>query len=121
MFRRVGFWRYFKLDLAFASQIGSYFGYSVTVLDANGDGLDDVAVGAPWYTDPAASTDFEEGSVSVYTQTQQVSESLTYFPSRFCHVFLYQIASLCSQCACDFCVCVCVLVLTVSSLFLSAA
>lgn len=52
-------------------QIGSYFGYSVTVLDANGDGLDDVAVGAPWYTDPAASTDFEEGSVSVYTQTQQ--------------------------------------------------
>ena len=29
------------------SQVGAYFGHSVAVLDANGDGHDDIAIGAP--------------------------------------------------------------------------
>ncbi|CAL4172392.1 unnamed protein product, partial [Meganyctiphanes norvegica] len=53
-------------------QIGSYFGYSVTVNDFNADGLDDVAVGAPWYTDPGApSGDYDVGAVVVFAQTKQ--------------------------------------------------
>ena len=31
--------------------MGSYFGHSLTCLDLNGDGYDDLVVGAPWYTD----------------------------------------------------------------------
>ncbi|XP_066939429.1 integrin alpha-PS2-like isoform X2 [Macrobrachium rosenbergii] len=52
-------------------QIGSYFGYAVTAGDFNGDGRTDVAVGAPWYTDPKASVDFEVGGVFVFTQMEQ--------------------------------------------------
>ena len=29
------------------SQVGAYFGHAVAVLDANGDGHDDIAIGAP--------------------------------------------------------------------------
>ena len=29
------------------SQVGAYFGHSVAVFDANGDGHDDIAIGAP--------------------------------------------------------------------------
>ena len=39
------------------------------MLDANGDGLHDLAVGAPWYThhDPE-SLSYEQGMVAMYTQ-----------------------------------------------------
>ena len=30
--------------------MGSYFGHSLTCADVNGDGFEDVIVGAPWYT-----------------------------------------------------------------------
>nr|XP_045592952.1 integrin alpha-PS2-like [Procambarus clarkii] len=53
------------------TQVGSYFGYSVAVLDANGDSLVDIAVGAPWYTDPQAAVDFEVGQVTLFAQTPQ--------------------------------------------------
>ena len=52
---------YFKL------QIGSYFGYSVAVLDLDGDKLDDVAVGAPWYTFEEDNS-YEQGLVATYKQ-----------------------------------------------------
>ncbi|KAH8409140.1 hypothetical protein KR009_008769 [Drosophila setifemur] len=33
-------------------QIGEYFGYSLATSDVDGDGLDDLIIGAPMYTDP---------------------------------------------------------------------
>ncbi|XP_067127479.1 integrin alpha-PS2-like isoform X1 [Centruroides vittatus] len=48
-------------------QIGSYFGYSVATADVNGDGYDDVAVGAPFYSDLTSKVgDYENGRVYVY-------------------------------------------------------
>ncbi|XP_069954463.1 integrin alpha-PS2 isoform X2 [Cherax quadricarinatus] len=52
-------------------QVGSYFGYSVAVVDSDGDQLMDIAVGAPWYTDPHSSSDYEVGMVALYLQTPQ--------------------------------------------------
>ncbi|KAB7504078.1 Integrin alpha-PS2 [Armadillidium nasatum] len=53
-------------------QIGSYFGYSIAVLDYDGDGLDDVAVGSPWHTQIGnPSLLYEEGSVSLFKHTLQ--------------------------------------------------
>jgi integrin alpha 8 len=57
-------------------QIGAYFGYSICVLDIDGDGLDDIVVGSPMYTDfddPAMK--IETGRIYVIYQTKRVSES----------------------------------------------
>ena len=41
--------RLLQLSNLTGTQLGSYFGASLAVLDVNGDGHDDVAIGAPLY------------------------------------------------------------------------
>ena len=73
----------------YVPQLGSYFGYSVACGDFDGDGLDDLAVGAPWYTihwgggdgargaasgeEGASDKAYENGMVATYAQTKQVN------------------------------------------------
>jgi hypothetical protein len=54
-------------------QIGAYFGYSLSVLDVDGDGLDDIVIGAPMYTDFAdTAMKIETGRVYVVYQNKRV-------------------------------------------------
>lgn len=55
-------------------QMGSYFGYSLTTADVNGDGLDDIIIGAPLYYNQTIShkePHFERGRVYVALQNSK--------------------------------------------------
>ncbi|XP_021948515.1 integrin alpha-PS2 isoform X2 [Folsomia candida] len=53
-------------------QIGAYFGYSLCVLDMDGDGLDDIVVGSPMYTDfNDPGMKIETGRIYVIYQTKR--------------------------------------------------
>ena len=54
-------------------QIGAYFGYTITTCDINGDGLDDILIGAPMWTDFTLMGKFETGRVYVVYQDKNVS------------------------------------------------
>ena len=54
-------------------QIGAYFGYSVASGDLNGDGLDDVIIGAPMWTNYEIMGKFETGKVFVVYQNSLVN------------------------------------------------
>ena len=54
-------------------QIGAYFGYSVASGDLNGDGLDDVIVGAPMWTNYEVMGKYETGRVYIVYQNADVS------------------------------------------------
>lgn len=49
------------------SQIGAYFGYSLACGDIDGDGAEDVIVGAPMFTKPK-SDGYEHGRIYVIYQ-----------------------------------------------------
>lgn len=56
-------------------QIGSYFGYSLCVVDVDGDNLDDSIVGAPMYNDPNSERNYESGRVYILFQDAYVSNT----------------------------------------------
>lgn len=49
-------------------QIGTYFGYAVASSDVDGDGKDDLIVGAPLHTEPNNENKYEVGRVYVFYQ-----------------------------------------------------
>lgn len=56
------------IDSIIGEQFGEYFGYSVGVTDVNGDGLDDIMVGAPMYSEFKDGS-YETGRVFVFYQS----------------------------------------------------
>lgn len=57
-------------------QLGAYFGYCVAVADVSGDGLQDVIVGAPLYTNYANTEGkYETGRVYVFYQSTRQRNS----------------------------------------------
>lgn len=50
-------------------QFAAYFGYSICTSDVDGDGSDDLIVGAPMYSDfKSQKNEYETGRVYVYYQ-----------------------------------------------------
>ncbi|XP_053374403.1 integrin alpha-8-like isoform X2 [Mercenaria mercenaria] len=58
-------------------QFGSYFGYSVAVTDLDGNGLDDIVVGAPFFSDYSTDNSYETGRVYIFYQSAKVNGSVT--------------------------------------------
>lgn len=58
-------------------QIGAYFGYSLCVVDVDGDKLDDLIIGAPMHTEPNNEGNYEMGRVYIMYQGNFVSCFLT--------------------------------------------
>ncbi len=57
-------------------QLGAYFGYCVAIADLNNDGLQDVIVGAPLYTNYANTEGkYETGRVHVFYQSARLRNS----------------------------------------------
>ena len=54
-------------------QIGAYFGYSLASGDLDGDGRDDVIIGAPMWTNYEIMGKYETGRVYVVYQGEQVT------------------------------------------------
>ena len=77
-------------------QIGAYFGYSVASGDLNGDGLDDVIIGAPMWTNYEVMGKYETGKVFIVYQNQNVRKFFfplerflrKFFVRPFCHTIL---------------------------------
>ncbi|XP_043956299.1 integrin alpha-IIb isoform X3 [Gambusia affinis] len=57
------------------TQVASYFGHSVAVVDINSDGLDDVLIGAPLFMDRVMGQLQERGQVLLYLQKKKSSFS----------------------------------------------
>lgn len=53
-------------------QIGAYFGYSIAVVDVDGDKLVDLVIGAPMYTEPNNEGKYEMGRIYIVFQDKDV-------------------------------------------------
>lgn len=60
-------------------QLGGYFGYSICVVDVNNDGLQDIIVGAPMYSEKNNAKEYEHGQIYVWKQDEWVRNELNLF------------------------------------------
>lgn len=60
-------------------QLGAYFGYAVAASDVDGDGRDDLIVGAPLHTEPNNEKKYEMGRVYIFYQGLYVSRGFVLF------------------------------------------
>lgn len=56
-------------------QMGAYFGYSLCAVDIDGDGRDDIVVGAPMYTEDNYDGEYEMGRIYIIYQGKSVRHS----------------------------------------------
>ena len=67
-------WNVTNLQNISGEQLGAYFGYSLCVNDIDGDGRDDLIVGAPLFTDFSNNLGhYETGRVYIFYQGKEVS------------------------------------------------
>ena len=59
-------------------QVGSYFGYSLATIDVNGDGMDDLVIGAPlFYNATHKELHFDRGQIYVAQQSKRHDFTIT--------------------------------------------
>lgn len=62
-------WNLTNIQNITGEQIGAYFGYSLCVVDVDGDGRQDLIIGAPMFTEPNNEGKYEVGRVYIMYQT----------------------------------------------------
>ncbi|XP_065213980.1 integrin alpha-PS2 isoform X2 [Planococcus citri] len=72
---RIFTWNMINFKNLTGEQFAAYFGYSICTADVDGDGAEDLIVGAPMYS-TFQSNDYETGRVYVYYQGNELCASL---------------------------------------------
>lgn len=76
-------------------QLGAYFGYSICVSDVDGDGGDDIVVGAPLFSEFAKNDgSYETGRVYVYLKKEVRAERCKHLVSVYLGKVIFKIRAL---------------------------